>query len=401
MINKNNIWTWLNMIGKSTPLLILTPFYEMYNSHEILLWSQILTFYSIILSLDLGVVQNCTRIMAYSKKSDVQLIKFKAISTVYRNLSVIILTLGILYIYSGTGNKILFLIVLLSATITIDNNKFISYLNGTTSFYISQRYQFLSLLLALSFSCFTFYLTNNIYYLYSFFTWPILFRLLINKRKPTLLTESKNKVSKFKSKIYSDSWKTAIGVLFGGTFIQIFFLYISQNDVLPTTINAASMLITLQLLRQIIAFAQVPFMVELPQLAGLYKLLDSKFIKIAKKAIRNSIILYSIGVIVFVLTRNSPILSQYFLNTVEADLLFWCLALGLLFDRFYNFILHLVTVTDEILWHVVNPINVLIFIFSFYIAGKSPLSLGLAFIIPSLILSLFLITILKKRVVLR
>lgn len=400
MLNSNHIWTWLNMSIKSVPLVVVTPLIEAYNSTDIFLWSQLLTFYSIVLSLDLGIVQNCTRLISYSRSEKSKLSKFQSVSNIYTKLSILIFAIGLIYIVSSVEDKIQFLVILVSASITLNNNKYIAYLNGSRSFHISQRSQFFAIFIALILSFSLFILTKNTSYLLVFFLWPLLFRLLM-QHKALKVHKIKVKDGKnFSLKLLSDSWKTAIGVLFGSTFMQIFFLYLSESNFFSTAIRAASVLIVLQILRQIAAFTQVPIMVELPRLARMYIASPKDFLRFARKVVIKSLGLYIAGVIIFASIKKISVVDVSLFPMISIDCLFFFMAAGLAFERLYNFLLHLLSATDKILWHVLNPLYAAIFILIFYTCQGHDIAFLMGFGIATLTLYPYVILQIKKRLVL-
>jgi len=166
----------------------------------------------------------------------------------------------------------------------------------------------------------------------------------------------------FSSKIFKSvwprSWRSGIGILMSSGVMQFSGLIYAQVGDIPTV---AAYLLSLRFAQNISTFSRVPFYSRLPQMAILYasNQLD-ELVKIAKREMKASHWIYSIGFITF------GILAPWAFTVIGSNAQFvpltlWAvIGMGFFAERYGAMHLQLYTLTNQVVWHIANGITGLI-----------------------------------------
>ena len=357
---RDNCWTWLNMLSKSIPLFVLTPLVELLHPNEMLQWSELLTFYSILLVLDFGILINATRRFAFCNSEEEVVGTNEATKTLYGWLTAAIVLMGLIYIlmFVAPEYQLAHALVLISGGTFIWNNGKVAFLNGRKSFHISQRRQLLAIGCACGIGLVGYTIIQTHLWIMAFFAWPILFGILCRgsmlkiQKKPVNADRCRSELSI----LVQDSWKTALGVLAGAVFVQGLALYVTKKIGSDSPAEAASLLLTVQFLRQLAAFTQVPLMVELPRLSVAWKKGSSRFKAQCHKRIALCVFLFLSGGVVFSLVKHSILSPLAILTSWHLGDSYTMLLLAFLFERMFNLYMHAISATGLVMWHKINLI---------------------------------------------
>jgi len=155
--------------------------------------------------------------------------------------------------------------------------------------------------------------------------------------------------------IWPRSWRSGLGIIMGYGVMQFSGLIVAQIGNSP---DVAAYLLSLRFAQNISTFSRVPFYSRLPQMATLYASNgQEELLAIAKRGMRFSHWLYSIGFIAF------GIVAPWALTLIKSNTGFvpqslWAiLGLGLFAERYGAMHLQLYTLTNKVVWHIVNGIT--------------------------------------------
>lgn len=155
--------------------------------------------------------------------------------------------------------------------------------------------------------------------------------------------------------IWPRSCRSGLGILMGYGVMQFSGLVYSQVGNTP---DVAAYLLALRFAQNISTFSRVPFYSRLPQMATLYASnRHEELLAIAKRGMKISHWLYSLGFISFGII--APIaLSVIKSNTGFVPQSLWAImGLGFFAERYGAMHLQLFTLTNRVVWHIVNGVT--------------------------------------------
>lgn len=388
IINSPTITTWLNLISKSSSLILLIPLiYNYLSSYEIVNWFLILTVLSFISIFDFGLLPNTTRIFSRvigeNRKTNSQVERAyktgNVISTTkktYKHLTVLVFFVGIIigysYLYSrfdqmlSTHRIILILMVFLSGCLAIYNNFYLSLLNGKLMVSLTQRTLAMINILVVIASAITLMITKSFFFttlvfisnhILSFFILQNLSKKMLKKELETV-KRVKHKRFSFKSEVISSSWKSGVGVFFSLGLINVYSFIVVE---LFSDQTSAMYMFYVQIVRTISSFSQAPFYSHIPNFNQLYgegKI--KKFTEQIHQKFNLSLLTY------FVLVSLASLILPYFvkiLNIQQAFLAnnfwFW-LVISFYTERIYGGLIQTLSISKMIVWHWSNGSTALI-----------------------------------------
>lgn len=155
--------------------------------------------------------------------------------------------------------------------------------------------------------------------------------------------------------IWPRSWRSGLGILMGYGVMQFSGLVYSQVGNTP---DVAAYLLALRFAQNISTFSRVPFYSRLPQMAILYASnRHEELLAIAKRGMRISHWLFSLGFIGFGIAAPFA-LSLIKSNTGFVPQTLWAImGLGFFAERYGAMHLQLFTLTNRVVWHIVNGIT--------------------------------------------
>ena len=185
--------------------------------------------------------------------------------------------------------------------------------------------------------------------------------IAINKVNKTFSNDNGNIFPKIKKelflKTFNDSWKSGIGILSSQGLILGSTLLVSKFESVDVAINY---MLTLQIIRGVISYSNVPFYSLMPEYYKLYS--QESFIKLKRIMVKRfflSIFIFLFSVFSFTIFVNSNI-SKYFLGN-NYDLKIWIfVSIFFFFERIGALLLQSYTVTGDIRWHISNSVTALI-----------------------------------------
>lgn len=155
--------------------------------------------------------------------------------------------------------------------------------------------------------------------------------------------------------IWPRSWRSGLGIMMGYGVMQFSGLIVAQIGNSP---DVAAYLLSLRFAQNISTFSRVPFYSRLPQMATLYASnRKEELLSIAKRGMGVSHWLYSLGFIAFGIAAPWA-LSLIKSNTGFVPQSLWAiLGLGFFAERYGAMHLQLFTLTNKVVWHIVNGIT--------------------------------------------
>lgn len=155
--------------------------------------------------------------------------------------------------------------------------------------------------------------------------------------------------------VWPRSWRSGLGILMGFGVMQFSGLIVAQFG---DSADVAAYLLSLRFAQNISTFSRVPFYSRLPQMAILYASnRHEELLAIAKRGMKVSHWLFSIGFIGF------GIVAPWALTFIKSNTGFvpqslWAiLGLGFFAERYGAMHLQLYTLTNRVVWHIVNGIT--------------------------------------------
>lgn len=398
------IMTFGNLLAKSSALLLLLPLItKTFDDNDILVWYVYSTIYSLQLILDFGFTPTIARHVSYSEtknnlgksqQKDLYLFQFvksnEAYSKqvqisahyIYKCLTVLVFviasTLGT-YLVANSLNQateaeqawVGWWAVLGVGSFTLYANLYTSMLTGKGLVAVVQKQQMKFAVLAIVSSSISLLLFESLmvtvltFYFWSFISF-MFFRKKYKKNfgKIESISESE-KIAEFKKGLVNEALRSGVGILFSLGLLQISGLVASR---LASASDAASYMITLQLVRAFSSFSQAPFYSQLPRWGKLF--LDNN----KRKLLINDVsyrVLLSLTVYSALSLLTLIFLQAFFeLLNITAPLpdksLFAIAIIAVALERVCSMMLQFYTLAGKVVWHKVNGINgILIVIFCY------------------------------------
>ena len=397
--NSNTLMTQVSFITRSLSFFIPLPLIlKLFSAEEIIVWYLLIGISALLGLFDMGFGVTFTRCIAYAMggAKDIEKINnsnnndgkpnwhliseiIPTMSRVYNILSLVtvllVLIFGTLSIYKPVQNIginannawVGWAVLVLTIFFQIRGNVYISFLQGLNHIALLRRWEAITFLCAI--------ISNVIVLLVS----PGLLQLIISNQCWILIgvlrnyflyrfVKSKNtellKIGIFNSelfcKLWSKVWRSGLGVLFARLLIELSGIIVVNITVSSV---ASSYLFALRLMYALTQFSQAPFYSKIPLISRLYSSgkLNNQ-LEIVKRGMSISYWVFVIGFILIGLTAE-PLLKMNNSNIIFVSPLLWGL-MGYAFfaERYGAMHLQLYSVTNIIIWHIVNSISGLIYI---------------------------------------
>lgn len=328
--------------------------------------------------MDLGLLNNATRWTAAQLDRCSKKEIFAVVSKFYNKLFLFVLFsafLGaffyfIIYRKISTLESIYVLSSCLFLSLGIKNNAKIAFLQGVGYLGIVQFWaasiNIVFLLLAslfayMGFTSFVVFTVLSFAHVLNSFNLEYLLKkldLILEPQKNVLLgLEAKNSLN-------NSSWKTGIGVMTSMSFFNLLpFILVEMYS----NSEMVRMLFAIQIVRAISTFSQAPFYSRIPELSLLYSRQKIK----RTDSIRKLFMFYSLTVFV------SGVLFVYILNHLKItrgifDLnseILLLISLSFIVERYGNMLLQYLATFDKIIWHIINPIMLIVVLLIWRISG--------------------------------
>lgn len=200
----------------------------------------------------------------------------------------------------------------------------------------------------------------------SFFTFIFIFQIwtilgafrnywLVKYLYPDLVTIVPEKNNEVFSVVWPVVWRSGVGVLLSHGLVHMSGLIYAQ---IGEPIQVASYLLALKVISTISVFSQAPFYSKLPRMAKLRATgYFADLLKLAKREMLIShvvfmaasiAVLFSMPMFLDLLNSKTPFVS---------DRMWGLMSLAFLFERYGAMHIQLYTLTNKIVWHIVNGIN--------------------------------------------
>lgn len=409
--NSSTLMTWLSFFARAVNNFILLPFIlKKFPPNEIAVWLLFLLILNIISLADLGFSQSFSRAISFaygggerlegtlsfgSKKEGsklyvnknliVQLISI--MNRVYLILSIVafaIISLFGTYSVSNTINSsssttenwYAWAFLVLSIPILVYGIKYSTILLGINKIAEMKRWETMFIiasiitsiiLILLDSSIFIFLINNLAWLLIGVLRNKMLAKKSILKLDLPLLGSGNSKII-FKS-IWGASWKSAVGMLFSYGLIQstgLIYPHLSNNST-----EIASYLLSLRIMMIIIDFSRAPFYTKLPTLSILLARNNKlELIRVAQKGIILSLCSYTFGVILTGISGNVILMLMGSQTPLVSHELWACMSLAFFFERYSSIHIQLYSISNDIIWHIVNAISGTILLFITVIGYK-------------------------------
>lgn len=402
IINSPTITTWLNLISKSSALLLLSPLvFKFLSEQDVTNWFLIVTIVSFILIFDFGLLPNTTRILSvslgehekhndeYSLNTIITVIKQS--KKLYFIISIVVFLVSVLIGLFFLSNRLMSLTtvhkgllvvyICFSSCIAIKNNYFISIIQSFLQVHKVQRTLAIINVIVVLISSIALYLTKSLSitvilffsnHIVAFFILNLLSRNILNSRNISTNGTTQKNLNIFNSEVFSSSWKSGVGVLFSMGLVYFSgFLVTGYYD----NTSSAMYLFYLQIIRANSSFSQAPFYSAIPNYNYLYGSAKFKdFRKLIKQRFNYSLLLFVSLSIIF--SFGIPEV----LNVFKVDKAFSVNALWIWFvlsfyaERISAMLVQTYTISKKIIWHWLNGLNAMLIIALIFLMGFEDLN---------------------------
>lgn len=405
--------TWLSLLGRSAGLLVVTPFVlRFFSPAQTSLWLLFLTVSSLLMIADLGFGPSFVRAVSYARAGrrslgvddgllgspNTVLLRgiFRALQSSYRRLTLAGALVGCVlgsWSLAGPINQlsapeegwIAWACVLSSALLVFRNSAYTNWLLGLNLVAQLRRKEAIIALSSVPLTASVVILTEN-------FLWSVLVaqaglvltsfvirRLAISAADQSFGEPESSASTEVFAFVWPAAWRSGIGVLACSATIQALGLIYAQ--VAPAA-EVAPYLLAMRIIQVIVQVSMVPFYSHIPRFAAMYasdqreELLTAVCVAMAKAHW-----LYIVGVLA-VAVAAQPLLEVLGSQVGFVSSQLWLL-MGMAFflERFGAMHLQFYSLSNHILWHVVNGVSgVIILITSillFPICGASAFPLGM------------------------
>ena len=384
----------VNLFFKTLLLLAVIPLVNNYFTEpERFFWYSITTLWSIIIIMEFGLTPTITRYFSYiSGRRSLQNIinnsenlccnDVKSIMTMFSNffhwnaLCIILILVPIEYIsiqekiknYENTQELyFLFSFTFFCSFFYLKSNVYSGVLQGLGYLPKVQIIQGIMAIIAILLTSFSIINTEELLLpVISFFTPFLIYFFLIrsiaiNKVNKTFSNENSNIFLKIKKELFqksfNDSWKSGIGIfssqglILGSTFL------VNKFESVDVAINY---MLTLQIIRGVISYSNVPFYSLMPSYCKLYA--QGSFIELKRIMVKRfflSIFIFLSSVFSFTFFASSSFGIAFLGNNY--DPMIWIfMSIAFFFERVGALLLQSYTVTGDIKWHISNSLTALI-----------------------------------------
>jgi len=397
--------TWLKISTKMMGMVILLPLAMKYLSlEEFIIWQVFISINFILTMIDFGLTPTIARYVAYGmggiEFSAIQYSKIEnnqfngdvnpnwetirfirsIMQYVYRRIFCVAIIIGIIIgssliygiIEKNNGDLNVWIawgVTILTGSLQLFNNYYRSLLMGVNKIGELELIQFLTILLSLLLSIIFLVQGFNLLILVIAYQSNAILNFIIlhiysNKVYDSKIHLKYQKFSisdkKFIRIIWSASWRSGLGIIMCTGLIQLSGIVFAN---IGNTLEVASYLLALQIIRVVSTFSQVPFYTKIPKMAQYFAQgKKTKVIKIAKKYMQSSYIIFSVCVL-FGLFFGENLLKLLNSEVAFPDSKLWSiLSMGILVERFGAMHLQLYSLTNHIIWHIVTVVSGIIMI---------------------------------------
>lgn len=392
--------TWLNLLAKLVGLIMILPLIlNFFPVEDVVLWYSLTSVLSIIIMFDLGYSPTFIRFYSYvmagakiddlneldnievknlpaKGKVDVNSLHFinQIISNTYRKISLVaffsMLFIGSLFLWKPISNSSdiyygisSWLTIVVTGSLTLYGNKYTSMLQGMNEIATYQKYNSLIVVMSTGLAAILIILYQNLFLaILSIQLGAVIVVVinyfLVNKNQNTSLNSypkldlDKYEFSLVKSNIDRASRKSAIGIFCSTGLFQFSNIFMANSF---DKVFASSYMVSMQLLRSLSAFSQVPLQTQLPTLARLYAVGNKKKLFSQLKIIFIKVIfVFLMGLVA--ITLGFPFLLSL-LNSetpVPSNIVWISLATAIGCERFFSVLIQGYSLTNNIVWDKIN-----------------------------------------------
>jgi O-antigen/teichoic acid export membrane protein len=391
--------TWMGHVAKSLQLIVVMPLAFMHLSAEdVTIWLMLLTLVSLQVLGDMGFTPTFTRALsiAFSGAPDLRgqntehiaeeesAPRAEFVSDIVGTMRLIFLrvSIGATITLAAIGSAFLFgpiqkagadewawaawFVVLTSSMFAYYGNSYVSYLQAAQCIPQIHRLRTFTtlfamigmvLVLGLELGLFALVFVQQLFQI----ALIILYRRSAQKAGMMCSLPLVKANREIFSYVWSATWRSGLGVLFGFAVIQGSGLIYAQNA--PAE-KAAAYLLLLRLVQSVSSFSQAPFYSKLPELSRLWANRQAENLRrLAARGMQFAYIVYVLGVVG--LGVFFPILLHEFGSDIAfPDQLLWVLfGIGGLIERFGAMHIQVYSLTNHIVWHKANGVTGILFIF--------------------------------------
>ena len=263
-------------------------------------------------------------------------------------------------------------IILLTSTVILYGNSYISYLTGTNHIAVLRRWEIYSAIGTALSSVVVLKAGGGLISLVCSQQIWVVINILRNRYLSNQVEDGRFK--RFRADktnehimraVWPSAWRSSLGIIMSFGAVQASGLIYAQ---LGATSRVATYLIGLRLIQALSSFSQAPFYSKLPVLASLRA--DgavSKQIAIAKRGMAMSYWTYALGFI-FLSILGAPLLKFIGSHADFPDSTLWTLmGLAMFAERYGAMHIQLYSTTNHIIWHIANGITGTIYLLSSFI----------------------------------
>lgn len=387
--------SWVSLVARIGGVAFLLPLIiTRLTAEEVVVWYIFTTVTSLIIIMDFGFSPTLSRLYGYVHGgASISEIKRGAFSPVLnRKVAVNLQSLALLRLFSAKSYLILsgsvfvvggaaaalalnspitnsglgwvgwlgWLIVLTASSIQLYSMRYSVELQGSNRIADVQSRQALtsclslisaglSLFMELSFLCLVI----------SYYTWQVVYFFVIRSRYYKVVCPAINADKLEEDIVWSAAWpsiwKSGLGLLMSVGLIQSSGIIYAQ---LAPAAEVASYMISLQLIRALSQFSQVPFYVKLPVYAKQYASgMHQAILKDVPFRMRLSYLIYTLGFF-FIALYGDDLLSFIGSDILLPSGLVWSImGAAILIERFGAMHIQLYSLTNNIIWHVANGVT--------------------------------------------
>lgn len=261
-----------------------------------------------------------------------------------------------------------FIIVLIGIFINFNGSKYRLFLQGINKVALIQRNQAIVSVSTIICSVFVILLTKSLVALILIQQIGVVIILLVFKyfsnknfqgSKPVLFNDSKIDFKLIKS-IFPIAWRSWLGILMGFGVGQISGIIVAQYG---NSTQTSSYLLSIKLIDIVKNFANAPFYSKIPYMNQLFLLKDKKpLLTLATQRIKYTLLIltFSMGIII-IFANDILTLINSNVNLVNNNI-FIILMLAAFFERYGALHIQLLSLSNNIIWHISNGISGALFI---------------------------------------
>jgi hypothetical protein len=401
--NSPTLMTWGNLLVRALGLTLLLPLVlKQLPEGDIVIWYLFGSLMTIQMLVDMGFLQTFTRIIAYcmggASVVDLQNIRdrnrTKPLSEEPNWIAIHCIERVMLRFYSRiaaaaflvgatigswalsgpidaasstTGSWTAWGIVLVTSCWLLFGNYFSAYLMGLNQIAMVQRWQMLSSFFATALASITLMLGGSLISLVAVYQLSqgmnVVINIYLKRRKAKTIyytTVSPDDIHAVWGVVWPVAWRSGIGVLISVGLVQLSGIIYAQ---LGETKAVISYLLGLQLIRAISSFSQAPFYSRIPVFSTLFAAQRyGDIIRQAKRSMRVSYAVFTTGFIFIGYFSNGLLTLINSPVDFPTPLMWSLLGIGFFFERYGAMHIQLYTVTNHVIWHIINSVTGLIMV---------------------------------------